>query len=176
MNSGFNFDATLNTLVQNRTAKILAEPKIQVIDGEDASIFIGDTFRYRVLSSITTGGQQVFDVREVPVGIVLLCRPRVNSDGLVTLKVNPVVSTITSFFGPERIPQTASREANSTIRVRDGETIAIGGLIRDEDRVSITKVPILGSLPLVGQLFRNNFHQKRRTDVTIFLTTRLQKQ
>jgi general secretion pathway protein D len=174
-NSGFSFDATLNTLVQNGTAKMLAEPKIQVIDGEDASIFIGDTFRYRVLSSITNGGQQVFDVREVPVGIVLLCRPRVNSDGLITLKVNPVVSTITSFFGPERIPQTASREANSTIRVKDGDTVAIGGLIRDEDRQTVTKVPLLGSLPLVGQLFRNNFRSKHRTDVTIFLTTRLMK-
>jgi type II secretory pathway component GspD/PulD (secretin) len=175
MNSGFNFNATLNTLIQNGDAKMLAEPKIQVIDGEDASIFIGDTFRYRVLSSITNGGQQVFDVREVPVGIVLLCRPRVNSDGLITLKVNPVVSTITSFFGPERIPQTASREANSTIRVKDGDTVAIGGLIRDEDRRTITKVPILGSLPLVGQLFRNDFRSKHRTDVTIYLTTRLMK-
>jgi general secretion pathway protein D len=174
-NTGFQFNATLNTLVQNNTAKILAEPKIRVLDGEDASIFIGDTFRYRVLSSITSGGQQVFDVREVPVGIVLLCRPQVNSDGLVTLKVNPVVSTITSFFGPERIPQTASREAKSTIRVKDGETVAIGGLIRDEDRQTLSKVPILGDLPLVGQLFRNNFRQKRKTDVTIFLTTHILK-
>jgi type II secretory pathway component GspD/PulD (secretin) len=176
MNTGFNFDATINALVSNRHAKILAEPKIAVIDGEDASIFIGDTFRYRVLATITDGGQQVFDVREVPVGIVLLCRPRVNTDGFVTLKVNPVVSTITSFFGPERIPQTASREANSTLRVRDGETLAIGGLIRDEDRQNISKVPILGDLPIVGQLFRNNFREKRRTDVTIFLTTRIVKQ
>jgi general secretion pathway protein D len=175
MNGGFNFDATINALIQNRNAKILAEPKIAVIDGEDASIFIGDTFRYRVLASITDGGQQLFDVREVPVGIVLLCRPRVNTDGMVTLKVNPVVSTITSFFGPERIPQTASREANSTIRVRDGETVAIGGLIRDEDRQTISKVPLLGDLPLVGQLFRNTFREKRRTDVTIFLTTRIVK-
>jgi type II secretory pathway component GspD/PulD (secretin) len=129
-----------------------------------------------VLATITDAGQQIFDIREVPVGIVLLCRPRVNTEGFVTLKVNPVVSTITSFFGPERIPQTASREANSTIRVRDGETFAIGGLIRDEDRQNVSKVPILGDLPLVGQLFRNNFREKRRTDVTIFLTTRILKQ
>lgn len=173
--AGLNFTAAINAAVENRSAKVLAEPKIAVIDGEDASIFIGDTFRYRVLSSITTGGQQVFDIKEVPVGIVLLCRPRVSTDGLVTLKVNPVVSTITSFVGPERIPQTASREANSTIRVKDGETVAIGGLIRNEDRQTIQKVPFLGDLPLVGQLFRNNSHEKRRTDVTIFLTTHLLK-
>jgi general secretion pathway protein D len=174
-NAGFSFDATINALVQNRVAKVLAEPKIAVIDGEDASIFIGDTIRYRVLASVTDGGQQVFDVREVPVGIVLLVRPRVNSDGQVTLKVNPVVSTITSFFGPERIPQTASREANSTIRMQDGQTIAIGGLIRDEDRRTLSKVPLLGDLPLVGQLFRNTFRERRRTDVTIFLTARILK-
>lgn len=169
-----NFTATLNALVQNTQAKVLAEPKIAVIDGEDASIFIGDTVRYRVLSSVFNG-QEVFTVNEVPVGIVLLVRPRVNADGMVTLKVNPVVSSITAFVGPEQLPQTASREANSTIRVRDGETVAIGGLIQDQDRQTFSKVPILGDLPLVGQLFRNNTHDRKRTDVTIFLTTHLLK-
>jgi general secretion pathway protein D len=170
-----NFTAQINALVQNTQAKVLADPKIAVIDGEDASIFIGDTIRYRVLSSVSTGGQQVFDVKEVPIGIVLLVRPRVNTDGMVTLKVNPVVSTVTAFVGPEQLPQTASREANSTIRVHDGDTVAIGGLIRDEDRQTLSKVPILGDLPLVGQLFRNNNHDRKRTDVTIFLTTHLMK-
>ena len=108
-------------------------------------------------------------------GIVLLVRPRVNADGMVTLKVNPVVSTITAFVGPEQLPQTASREANSTIRVHDGDTVAIGGLIQDQDRQTFSKVPILGDLPLIGQLFRNNNHDRKRTDVTIFLTTHLLK-
>jgi type II secretory pathway component GspD/PulD (secretin) len=170
-----NFQATINALIQNTNAKVLADPKIAVIDGEDASIFIGDTVRYRVLSSVSSGGQQLFDVKEVPVGIVLLCRPRVNSDGVVTLKVNPVVSTITAFVGPEQLPQTASREANSTIRVKDGDTIVIGGLIQDQDRQTLSRVPILGSLPIVGQLFRNNSHDRKRTDVTIFLTTHVLK-
>jgi len=170
-----NFQATINALIQTTNAKVLADPKIAVIDGEDASIFIGDTVRYRVLSSVSSGGQQIFDVKEVPVGIVLLCRPRVNVDGLVTLKVNPVVSTITAFVGPEQLPQTASREANSTIRVRDGETVVIGGLIQDQDRQTFSKVPLLGSLPIVGQLFRNNNHNHKRTDVTIFLTTHILK-
>jgi type II secretory pathway component GspD/PulD (secretin) len=170
-----SFSATINALIQNQNAKVLAEPKIAVLDGEDASIFIGDTIRYRVLSSVSTGGQQVFDVKEVPVGIVLLVRPRVNANGMITLKVNPVVSSITAFVGPEQLPQTASREANSTIRVHDGDTVAIGGLIRDEDRQTFSKVPILGDLPIVGQLFRNNNHDRKRTDVTIFLTTHLLK-
>ncbi len=173
--SPINFNATINALIRNTKAKVLAEPKIAVIDGEDASIFIGDTIRYRVLSTVSTGGQQVFDVKEVPVGIVLLVRPRVNADGMVTLKVNPVVSTITAFVGPEQLPQTASREANSTIRVHDGDTVAIGGLIQDQDRQTFSKVPILGDLPLIGQLFRNNNHDRKRTDVTIFLTTHLLK-
>ena len=85
------------------------------------------------------------------------------------------MSSITAFVGPERLPQTSSREANSTIRVKDGETIAIGGLIQDQDRQTFSKVPILGDLPIVGQLFRNNNHDKKRTDVTIFLTTHILK-
>jgi type II secretory pathway component GspD/PulD (secretin) len=174
-NSGFNFAATINALIQNTKARVLAEPKIAVIDGEDASIFIGDTIRYRVLTSVSDGGQQFFTVDEVPVGIVLLVRPRVNTDGMITLKVNPIVSSVTAFVGPEGLPQTASREANSTIRVHDGDTIAIGGLIQDQDRQTVSKVPILGDLPIVGQLFRNKNHDRKRTDVTIFLTTHLLK-
>ena len=83
------------------------------------------------------------------------------------------MSTVTAFVGPEQLPQTASREANSTIRVKDGDTIVIGGLIQEQDRQTFSKVPILGDLPIVGQLFRNNNHDKKRTEVTIFLTTHI---
>jgi type II secretory pathway component GspD/PulD (secretin) len=171
----FDIDVTLNALQENRDARLLANPRISVIDGEDASIFIGDLLRFRVLQSVTTGGNEQFTVQEVPVGIALLVRPRVHPDGNVTLKVHPVVSTVTSFVGPERIPQTATREADSTIRMKDGETIVIGGLMREEDITIMSKVPGLGDLPLIGKLFQNKNSSKRKSEVTVFLTARIMK-
>ncbi|MBI3909672.1 MAG: hypothetical protein HY320_01905 [Armatimonadetes bacterium] len=169
----FDFDMVLNLMEERREAKLLANPKIAVLDSEEASIFIGDLLRFRVLASITTGGQQEFTVKEVPVGIALLVRPRVNTGGEITLKVHPTVSTVTGFVGPERIPQTASREADSTIRVKDGETVVIGGLLRDEEVRTMSKVPGLGDLPVLGYLFRNKRTDRRKSEITVFLTTRL---
>jgi len=169
----FDIDVTLNALQENRAARLLANPRISVIDGEDASIFIGDLLRFRVLQSVTSGGNEQFTVQEVPVGIALLVRPHVHPDGNVTLKVHPVVSTVTSFVGPERIPQTATREADSTIRMKDGETVVIGGLMREEDITIMSKVPGLGDLPLIGKLFQNKNSSKRKSEVTVFLTARV---
>lgn len=171
----FDIDVTLNALAEKRDARLLANPRISVIDGEDASIFIGDLLRFRVLQSVTSGGNEQYTVQEVPVGIALLVRPRVHPDGNVTLKVHPVVSTVTSFVGPERIPQTATREADSTIRMKDGETVVIGGLMREEDITLMSKVPGLGDLPLIGKLFQNKNSSKRKSEVTVFLTARIMK-
>ncbi len=167
----FNPLATLNAMVTNRQAKLLASPKVVVINDQDASIFIGDTLRFQSLaqSSPTTGNQ--FTVVEVPVGIVLLVRPRVNDDGIITLRVHPVISTVTGFVGG--LPQTSAREAETTVRVKDGDTFVIGGLIRDEDIKQFSKVPILGDLPLIGQLFKNEYRNHRRSEVMVFITIRM---
>ena len=171
----FNWSVTLEALEQTRDAKILAKPNIAVIDGEEASIFIGDILRYERLSSQTAVGD-TFTIETVPVGVALLCRPRVNADGKITLRVHPVVSTVTGFTGRNRdIPITASREAESTIMVNDGETIAIGGLLREEEINLLTKIPILGDLPFLGNLFRHRNSSKRKSEVTIFITTKLLK-
>jgi general secretion pathway protein D len=170
----FDLTATLNALETQRLAKLLANPKVSVVDSQDASIFIGDLLRYRVLQSVTSAGSN-FTVETVPVGVALLVRPRVHDDGNITLKVHPVVSTVTDFIGPEKIPQTASREADSTIRMKDGETIVIGGLIREDDLKILRQVPLLGQLPLIGELFRNRTTQRTKSEVTVFLTAHIVK-
>jgi type IV pilus assembly protein PilQ len=168
----FDLTAVIKALETQRVAKLLANPKIAVVDSEDASIFIGDLLRYRVLSSITPGGAEQFTVETVPVGVALLVRPRVHENE-ITLKVHPVVSTVTDFVGPERIPQTASREADTTFRMKDGETVALGGLIREEELKIMRQVPLLGNLPLIGELFRSRTNSKRKSEVTVFLTSRI---
>ena len=107
--------------------------------------------------------------------MALLCRPRVAGDEII-LKVHPVVSNVTGFTGRNRdIPITASREADSTVKMKDGDTIAIGGLLREEETKILTKVPFLGDLPFFGNLFRHRNNTKRKSEVTIFLTARIMK-
>lgn len=152
-------------------SKTLANPRISVIDNEGANIFIGDILRFQTLALASATAGQSFTVQEVPVGIALLVRPRVNDNREITMNVHPVVSTLTGQV--QGLPQTASREADTTLRVRDGETIVIGGLIRDQEVKSVQEVPLLSRIPIIGELFRNRSNSRRRSEVLIFLTPRL---
>ncbi len=165
--------ATINAMVTHKDAKLLADPRIQVIDNEDGSFFIGDTLRTRLSQAGLTGTN--IQVMEFPVGIILLVRPRVHGDGKITLRVHPVVSTVTG-LSSDSLPQTSSREAETTVMLKDGETVVIGGLIREEISKTLQEVPLLSKLPLVGELFKNRSNSRRKSDIMIFITPRIVKE
>ncbi len=169
----WSFGSVLSAMVTRKEAKLLADPRIQVTDNDDANIFIGDTIRARIAQASSLGAQTI-DIVEFPIGIVLLVRPRVNGDGNITMRVHPVVSTITS-VDSNNIPQTSSREAETTVMVKDGETVVIGGLIRDELSKTIQEVPFLAKLPLVGELFRNRSTNHRHSEILVFITPHVVK-
>lgn len=166
--------ALLTGLVTSKEARILAKPRVQVIDNDEANIFIGDTIRARVAQAGGLGTQTI-DIVEFPVGIILLLRPRVNDDGHITMRVHPVVSTVTA-IDSNNIPQTSSREAESTVMIKDGETMVIGGLIRDEYSKTISEIPLLAQLPLVGELFRHRSTNKRKSEILVFITPHIVKE
>jgi type II secretory pathway component GspD/PulD (secretin) len=163
---------SLQSLLQAESSKtdtkILANPKIQVTDNDGASIFIGDTVRVKIAQSGSLGSQTV-DIREFPVGIILLINPRINADGNITMHVNPVISSITG-VGADNIPQTSSREAETNVVVKDGESMVLGGLIRDEESKTISSIPLLSKLPLIGELFKNRSTSKKKTEVIVTIT------
>ncbi len=163
--------ATLSAQITQGNAKILANPRVQVMDNDSASVFIGDTLRVRIATAGALGAQTI-EVLEFPVGIILLLRPRINPDGTITMHVNPAVSTIRS-VDANGLPQTSTREAETTVVVNDGETVVLGGLIRDEQTETLTKFPILGDLPVIGELFKNRTKSKRRTDIVVTITPRI---
>ena len=166
-----SFSATLNASIVKGESKILANPKIQVTENDDADIFIGDTIRTQISQATGLGGQTV-SVEEFPIGIILLLRARIEPSGNISLHVNPVVSAVSS-IDSNGIPQTSSREAETNVIVKDGETIAIGGLIRDDVEKTISEVPFLANLPIVGQLFRNRHTTRTHTDVIVTITPRI---
>jgi len=163
----WSFNAAISAMVTKKEAKILASPKVMVVDNEDANIFIGDTIRTKISQASTNG--TTIQVLEFPIGIVLLVRPRINADGKITMRVHPVVSTITA-IGADNLPQTSSREAETTVMVKDGDTIVLGGLIRDEMLKTVEEVPLLAKLPIVGQLFRWQSKSHRHSEIMVFIT------
>lgn len=170
-----DFVATLNALAEDRRNRLLASPRVATLDGRPATIFIGDEVNYVKLIQQTPQGANV-QTDSVKAGIILSVLPRVHEDGSITLQVKPEVSVITGFLsvpGGGSLPQLARRSAETTIRLNNGETLVIGGLLRESDIKSIQKVPLLGDLPFFGYFFRRTSTTRDRSEVVITLTVRL---
>lgn len=169
-------DIKLNALFQTGDAKLLSSPNISALDGQPAAVFVGDSITY--VSSVTTGptGQNI-TTATVNAGIKLLVTGKINNDGFVTMNIHPEVSTPTFLpsIGGAVLPRISTREATTTLRVKDGETIAIGGLISEQDIKNVTKVPFLGDLPFFGQLFRDSQTTHARNEIVIFVKVSIQK-
>ena len=166
---------SLDALLTNNDAKLLADPNISAVDGEPAQVFIGNTVNYVQSITQTTTGEDV-TTGSVQVGVILRVTGKIGADGYITLNIHPEVSDITGYLsvpGGGSLPQVASRYADTTVRVKNGETIAIGGLIQENDTKSINSVPGLGSLPLIGKLFQDSQDNKSRTEVVFLLTTKV---
>ncbi|GAC1657080.1 MAG: hypothetical protein NVS9B12_09000 [Vulcanimicrobiaceae bacterium] len=157
-------NATLNALVTTGHATILATPKLVTLNNREASLLIGQTYPV-VFYDSKVGGQQV---QFVDIGVKLRLTPTIGADGSVTAEIHPEYSAIQSFVGG--YPVLANRKVDSTLRVKDNETIVLGGLLRDIDADTVSKIPYLGDLPLFGPLFRNRTHSRERDEV-IFLIT-----
>ena len=171
-------NATVNALITQGKGKVLATPNICIQDGKQGNIFIGDEVTYVSSSGTTTQGAQLITTATIDVGVGLIALCRVSTDGYITMSLRPEVSTITSWLdvsGGGKIPQIATRKVTSTVRVKDGETIVIGGLLRDTDIDNISKVPILSDLPFFGGLFKNRTKTKNHSEVMMFITPRVLK-
>ncbi len=169
--------AQLHALFTSGDAKLLASPNISAVDGQPAATFVGDTVSY--ISSVTQSptGQNI-TTSTVNAGIKLFVTGKVNNDGYITMNVHPEVSLVTlstAGAGGVQVPDVRIREATTTVQVRDGDTVAIGGLINDQDVKNIQKVPILGDLPFFGALFRDTIHNHTRDEVVIYIKVSIQK-
>lgn len=169
--AGFNFTAAIKALEKKDQAKILASPNISVLDGERAFILIGDRINYPVLVGYTNANTPIFSKEEERVGIYLQVAASVAPGGEVTLSLYPQVSTVTGFLevNGASYPQISTREAQSTLRVKSGEFLVMGGLLKTEEIKQTEKVPLLGSLPLLGELFTRRKTTKSASQVLMVI-------
>ena len=161
------FSAKINALVTNGKAKVLSRPNVMTIQGREAVINVGQEIP--IPTEQVTNSTVWNSFRYKDVGITLKYTPRINEDGTITAKVYTAVST-PDFVEDLGVYKFNTRSAETTVTVRDGEPMVIGGLIGAEEEKSVSKIPFLGDLPILGALFRNHRKSKSESELIIFLT------
>lgn len=169
--------AVLNAIENITDVKVISSPKLLVLNNREAELQIGDQVPITVQSAVSTVGETAPIVNSVQLrdtGVILRITPRANKSGLVLLdvaqEVSDVVPTTTSNIDSPTIQQ---RRIASTVAVRNGETIALGGLIRDSKSRSRGGIPFLRKIPIIGDLFGSTGHNNRRTELIVLITPRV---
>ncbi len=175
--SGVTFpsiSAVINAYQKDKDVHILSTPQILTKDNEEAKIYVGKNVPFQTKSGSTSSSTDIYTSYEYrDVGITLKITPQISKDRFVSLKISQEISKIdeiaTIITTAER-PTTLKRTIDTTVVVEDKNTIVIGGLIDTISTETITKVPILGDLPLLGVLFRSKSRASEKTNMFVFLT------
>ncbi|MFH1957966.1 MAG: secretin N-terminal domain-containing protein [bacterium] len=160
------FNATINALQKRNKAKLLSRPKIVALNKENAKIVSGESLPYTE-TTIGSGGATTTSTKFTSVGVELTVTPTIHSEEYVTLEVKPKVSTLRQMLPAG--PWTAEREATTKVMVKSGDTVVIGGLIKEEDLKAVEQFPLLGDLPIIGYLFKHQQETTDRVELLVFL-------
>jgi type IV pilus assembly protein PilQ len=166
------YEVAIDFLITTGRGKLLANSKVMTAENFPADIFVGQTIRIvtNILISNQGVGTTQTQIENIEVGVKLEATPRIADDGTVTTLIAPEVSSIVAIDPETGLPTTATRRARSLVRVRSGEKIILGGLLREETRETEQKVPLLGDIPLIGYLFRHKLGRVEKTDLVIEIT------
>lgn len=175
LKEGHDFDAIIDVLKTAGKTNLLSSPRILALNNQEARIQVGtrEAFVTNTVVQSDTAATSAENVTFVDVGILLTVTPTIGEDGFITLKIKPEVSnvarTVRTASGNE-IPIVATQEAETTVMVKDGTTVIMGGLIEDQQKKTTYKIPILGSLPILGIPFRKEINDIVKNELVIFLT------
>ncbi|WP_324805865.1 type II and III secretion system protein family protein [Sphingomonas sp. LY29] len=178
---GLNFEGALNALETKGAITTLAEPTLVALSGETASFLAGGEFPIPVAQGNSGGaeggGSNAISIEFKPFGVSLAFTPTVLADGVINMEVAPEVSSIdptaSIVVNGLRIPGLQTRRAKTTVELRDGESFAMAGLLRRDFQDTVRQFPVLGSIPIIGALFRSSGFQKEETELVIIVTPRL---
>ena len=171
-----NIGATMRLLQEQDVLQILAEPNLITVEGKTASFLAGGSFPFPVLATTSTGGANspVITVQFKPFGVQLDFTPTVTPSGAINLKVAPEVSALDFANGVTLqgflIPAISSRRAETEVVLKDGESFAIAGLLDNRVTQSISKVPGLANIPILGELFKSRSTKKTNTELLVVIT------
>lgn len=171
----------LRAIIEERKGQILANPRILVTNGLEAEIFVGQEKYFSMLN-----GQALspyYQLESIKAGVMMKVLPWIGQNGQITLGLESEVSDVVADqeadaavkggFVVSPLPVVTRRRAKTVVNIRDGQTVVIGGLLRDQHRSIVDKVPVLGDIPGVGVAFRSVRETKQQQEVIILITTRL---
>jgi type IV pilus secretin PilQ/predicted competence protein len=168
------FQVAIDLAISEGNARVLANPKLATLNGHEANILVGSRIPFEVQGTTFAGGgaAQTSSIQQEEVGIKLRITPLINADGYITTEILPEVSSASFRIGSD-LPVINTRQAATTVRLKDGNSVIIGGLLSEEKTSDIVKVPILGSIPWLGLLFQHQSITNRKTDLVIEVTPRI---
>ncbi len=166
---GLSITATLDALIRDGKANLMASPSIAVLNGQEARIVIGERFPYKERTQTTSGTTETTKFADI--GTTLKVKPQINDDGYITINVHPEVSSLLESL--DAGPRITTREADTTVRIREGETLIIGGLINQSDNRSRDKVPLAGDVPILGFLFSRSSVALEQKELAVFITPKI---
>ncbi|KWR89537.1 type II and III secretion system protein family protein [Cupriavidus sp. IDO] len=178
------FQFAVDAQKNDSLVKVLAEPNLVTISGQEASFLAGGKIYIPVAQSNALGGASTITLQEEEFGVGLKFTPTVLANGRIHLKVSPEVSELSptgatvsgsSLTGQTILPLITTRRASTTVQMRDGESFAIGGLLQDTARGSLKALPGAGEVPVLGTLFRSTSFQQDLTELVFIITPRLVK-
>jgi len=169
------WEAVLSFLNTIGHTKILSNPKLAIVNNQEAKILVGKREAY--VTTTTTTGQTTSTISEevtfIDVGIQLAVTPTINADGFVTMKIKPEISSVVgSLVTPSKniIPIVDTSTTETTVMIKDGSTIVIGGLRKNEKVYSSKQIPFFSKIPLIGNLFKSDTHDNEQTELLILIT------
>ncbi|KAA3656836.1 MAG: hypothetical protein DWQ10_14520 [Calditrichaeota bacterium] len=169
------FSAVLNFLNSNTQTKLISNPRILAMDNEPSDISVGTNFPIPQINRGVGGQGDVVTFTYREVNIMLRVTPHVSTGDAITMYVNPIIEEVTGQItvSGNTAPITTRREVDTVVKVKDGETIVIGGMIKEREVFVVDKVWLLGDIPLLGHFFQNKTSEKQQTDLVIFITPKI---
>ena len=178
---------TVNYLVENKKGRVVANPRILITNGQESTIDLTSDYVKTVTSqvvseSLTGAVQRTYNIGNDN-GIKITVTPFISPEGYVTLNINPEYATISGQIttpsqsgDSEDIQATLLQRRNlelKNVRIKDGDTLIIGGMIRENETKTVKKIPVLGDLPLIGALFRSTTTSKGKEEMIIMITPKI---
>jgi general secretion pathway protein D len=161
---------TISLFDKNGVANILSEPAVLCINNKESSLYVGRT--ESILTQATTGSDATSLTRQnysrEDIGLTLKVKPRISEDDKVALDIKTVLEDVIG--GQVGLPTTTKREVTTTSIVKNGETVIIGGLVKDKTNKTVTKIPLLGDIPILGNLFKHTKEDKDKISLVIMIT------
>ena len=173
LSSGFALGAAIDFLEQNDASKAISNPSILCVNNQESSIYVGQTISIASGSTNNAVSGITNNFTREDVGLTLKIKPRVSSKDKVTLAVETILENIDSFGNPEtgEQPVTSKQEVKTQVILRHAESVIIGGLVKKNDKDNVSKVPLLGDIPVVGEyLFSSKSVEEEETNLVVVLT------